>query len=69
DLVEYPAGDSPLVLGLTEPTGIFRDSDGYVRASDATDLGVEANIDAIRKYQRHVKIEIDGGTLFESREP
>jgi len=69
DLIEYPAGDSPLVLGLTEPTGVFRDSDGYVKASDAPGLGVEANLDAIRKYQRKVRIEIDGKTLFESQGP
>ncbi|MBH65728.1 MAG: mandelate racemase [Chloroflexi bacterium] len=69
DLTEYPAGESPLILGLTEPTGIFRDTDGFVRASEAPGLGVEANLDAIRQYQRHVKIEIDGQALFKSDEP
>ncbi|HIM59223.1 MAG TPA: mandelate racemase/muconate lactonizing enzyme family protein, partial [Dehalococcoidia bacterium] len=69
DLIEYPAGNSPLVLGLTEPTGVFRDSEGYVKASSTPGLGVEANLSAISKYQRHIKIEIDGEVLFESREP
>lgn len=69
DLTEYPAGDSPLILGLTAPTGIFRDTDGFVQASDAPGLGVEVNLEALSEYQRHVKIEIDGETLFESSEP
>ncbi len=69
DLIEYPAGDSPLVLGLTAPTGIFRDSEGFVQASDKPGLGVEVNLGAIHEYQRHVKIEIDGEVLFESAQP
>jgi L-alanine-DL-glutamate epimerase-like enolase superfamily enzyme len=69
DLTEYPAGDSPLILGLTDPTGIFRDADGFVRASDKPGLGVKVNLNAIREYQRQVKIEIDGEILFESDKP
>ena len=69
DLTEYPAGDSALILGLTAPSGIFRDDEGFVRASDAPGLGVEANLEAISEYQRQVKIEIDGEVLFESAQP
>jgi len=69
NLTEYPAGDSALILGLTAPTGIFRDSDGLIRASDEPGLGVEVNLDAIREFQRNVKIEIDGEVLFESAKP
>jgi L-alanine-DL-glutamate epimerase-like enolase superfamily enzyme len=69
DLIEYPAGDSPLILGLTEPTGIFRDDEGFVRASDAPGLGVEANLEAISTYQRKVKIQVDDEILFESSAP
>ena len=69
DLTEYPAGDSPLILGLTAPSGIFRDADGFVRAPDKPGLGVEVNLNTIRKYQRQVKIELDGKTLFESDNP
>jgi L-alanine-DL-glutamate epimerase-like enolase superfamily enzyme len=69
DLIEYPAGDSPLILGLTAPTGIFRDPEGFVQAPDTPGLGVEANLEAIAHYQRQVKIEIDGEVLFESVEP
>ncbi len=69
DLTEYPAGDSSLILGLTAPTSIARDSEGLVQAPDTPGLGVEVNLEAIRKWQRHVKIEIDGKVLFESSDP
>jgi L-alanine-DL-glutamate epimerase-like enolase superfamily enzyme len=69
DLVEYPAGDSPLVLGTTAPTGIFRDADGMVSAPDLPGLGVEVNLATLRTYLRRVRIEIDGELLYESPEP
>jgi L-alanine-DL-glutamate epimerase-like enolase superfamily enzyme len=69
DLTEYPAGDSSLILGLTAPSGIFRDSEGFVHAGDEPGLGVEVNLDAIKEFQRNVKIEIDGEVLFESSQP
>ena len=69
DLTEYPAGDSALILGLTAPTGIFRDDEGLIQAPDTPGLGVEVNLDTLRQYQRHVKIEIDNEILFESSEP
>ncbi|MBG81904.1 MAG: mandelate racemase/muconate lactonizing enzyme family protein [SAR202 cluster bacterium] len=69
NLTEYPAGGSPLILGLTEPTGVFRDSQGFIKASDSPGLGVEVNNDAIRQYQRIIKIEVDGQVLFESENP
>jgi L-alanine-DL-glutamate epimerase-like enolase superfamily enzyme len=69
DLTEYPAGESPLILGLTAPTGVFRDSNGLIAAPDTPGLGVEVNLDTLRQYQRQVKIEVDGEVLFESQEP
>ena len=36
---------------------------------DTPGLGVEANLETISQYQRHVKIEIDGAVLFESSQP
>jgi L-alanine-DL-glutamate epimerase-like enolase superfamily enzyme len=69
DLVEYPAGDSPLILGLTEPTGVFRDEDGLVRASDEPGLGITINTQAVRRYLKRVRIEVDGVRLFDSPEP
>jgi len=69
DLTEYPAGDSPLILGLTTPTGIFRDSEGLIQAPDTPGLGVEVNLETLTQYQRQVKIQIDGETLFESSQP
>jgi len=64
--LEYPAGDSPLVLGLTSPTGLFPDSDGMINVSNSPGLGVTINKDTLRKYLRRVKIEIDGKPFFES---
>ena len=69
DLTEYPAGDSPLILGLTAPTGIFRDSQGLIQAPDTPGLGVQVNLESLAQYQRHVKIQIDGKILFESSQP
>jgi L-alanine-DL-glutamate epimerase-like enolase superfamily enzyme len=69
DLVEYPAGGSPLILGMTAPTGIFRDKQGMVSAPDRPGLGVEANLETVRKYLRRVRIELDGKLLYESPEP
>lgn len=69
DLVEYPAGDSVLILETTAPTGVFRDEQGMIRALDTPGLGVEANPETLRKYLRRVKIELDGELLYESPEP
>ena len=69
DLTEYPAGDSHLILGLTTPTGIFRDPEGLIQAPDTPGLGVQANLETLTQYQRQVKIQIDGEILFESSEP
>jgi len=69
ELVEYPAGDSALILETTEPTGIFRDQEGMIRASDSPGLGVEANPETLRKYLRRIRIELDGQLLYESPEP
>ena len=69
DLVEYPAGESPLVLGTTAPTGIFKDENGMISAPDTPGLGVEANLETLRKYLRRVRIELDGELLYESTEP
>ncbi len=69
DLVEYPAGESPLILGMTAPTGIFRDANGMVSAPDRPGLGVEASLGTVRKYLRKVRIELDGKLLYESPKP
>jgi L-alanine-DL-glutamate epimerase-like enolase superfamily enzyme len=54
---------------MTAPTGIFRDSHGTVSAPDGPGLGVETNLDTLRKYMRRVRIELDGRLLYESPEP
>jgi L-alanine-DL-glutamate epimerase-like enolase superfamily enzyme len=67
--LEYPAGDSPLILGLTAPTGLPVNQKGLVDCPEKPGLGVDVNLDTVRKFQRKVRIEIDGKLLFESPEP
>lgn len=66
DLMEYPAGDSPLIRGLTAPTGLPVAEDGLVYCPEKPGLGVEVNPDTVRKYLRRVKIEIDGKVIHET---
>lgn len=68
DLMEYPAGPSPLIRGITAPTGLPVGPDGLVHCPDAPGLGVEVNLDTVRKYLRRVRIEIDGKTIHETPE-
>jgi len=65
-LFEYPDGVSPLIRGLTAPTGIFVNSEGMVEAPDTPGLGVEASTNAIRQYLKPVRIEVDGELLHET---
>ncbi|MBI4305145.1 MAG: mandelate racemase/muconate lactonizing enzyme family protein [Chloroflexi bacterium] len=67
--LEYPAGGSPLILGLTAPTGLPVNQKGMVDCPENPGLGVDVNLETVRKYQRQVRIEIDGKVLFESKEP
>jgi len=67
--LEYPAGDSPLILGLTSPTGLPVNRKGLVDCPDKPGLGVDVNLDTVRRYQRKVRIEIDGKLLFASPDP
>ncbi|MFW6195215.1 MAG: mandelate racemase/muconate lactonizing enzyme family protein [Chloroflexota bacterium] len=69
DLVEYPAGDSPLIRGLTEPTGVPMNEDGTLDPPESPGLGVRVSPDALRRYLKRVRIEIDGQCVFESPEP
>ena len=63
--LEYPDTPSPLARELTTRR-LLRDSDGCVRAPEAPGLGVEVSIEAVRKYLKPVRIEIDGQVVFAS---
>ena len=63
--LEYPDTPSPLACNLTTHR-ILRDADGLVRVPEAPGLGVEVNLDTVRKYLKPVRIEVDGKVLFES---
>ncbi|NQW16930.1 MAG: mandelate racemase/muconate lactonizing enzyme family protein [Chloroflexi bacterium] len=67
-LMEYPAGDSPLILGLTAPTGLPVNEKGMVDCPEAPGLGVDVNLDTVRKYLQRVKIEVNGKILHETPE-
>lgn len=65
-LMEYPAGDSPLILGLTAPTGLPINEKGMVDCPDTPGLGVEVNLDTVRGYLQPVRIEVAGKVLHET---
>jgi len=65
-LMEYPAGDSPLVLGLTAPTGLPVNAEGMVDCPETPGLGVDVNLNTVREYLQPVKIEVAGKVLHET---
>jgi L-alanine-DL-glutamate epimerase-like enolase superfamily enzyme len=67
-LMEYPAGDSPLILGLTAPTGLPVNANGMVDCLETPGLGVDVNLDTVREYLQPVKIEVAGKVLHETPE-
>jgi L-alanine-DL-glutamate epimerase-like enolase superfamily enzyme len=68
DLMEYPAGDSPLILGLTAPTGLPVNAEGMVDCPESPGLGVDVNLETVREYLQPVKIEVGGKVLRETPE-
>lgn len=68
-LMEYPVGNSPLILGVTEPTGLPVAADGLVHCPDEPGLGVDVNLETVRKFLRRVRIEVDGEVIHETSEP
>ena len=67
-LLEYPAGDSPLILGLTAPTGLPVNENGMVDCPETPGLGVDVNLDTVRKYLQPVRIEVGGKLVHETPE-
>jgi L-alanine-DL-glutamate epimerase-like enolase superfamily enzyme len=63
--LEYPDTPSPLARELTM-TRLQRDNEGMVRAPEVPGLGLEVNLDTVRKYLQPVRIEVAGRVLFES---
>ncbi len=67
-LLEYPAGDSPLILGLTAPTGLPVNEKGLVDCPETPGLGVDVNLDTVREYLQPVRIEVGGKLIHETPE-
>ena len=65
-LMEYPAGDSPLIRGLTAPTGLPINEKGMVDCPDTPGLGVDVNLDTVREYLQPVRIEVARRVLHET---
>ena len=61
--LEYPDTPSPLARDLTTHR-ILRGDDGLVRVPDAPGLGIEVDLDTVRKYLKPMRIEIDGQLVF-----
>ncbi len=68
EFLEYPDTPSPLARNLTTRR-ILRDEDGLVRVPELPGLGIDMNLEIVRKYLRSVRIEIDGKAVFESCSP
>jgi L-alanine-DL-glutamate epimerase-like enolase superfamily enzyme len=66
--LEYPDTPSLLARDLTTQR-IARDENGMVHTPEAPGLGVEVNLDTVRKYLKPVRIEIDGQVVFENEAP
>jgi L-alanine-DL-glutamate epimerase-like enolase superfamily enzyme len=65
-LMEYPAGNSPLIRGLTAPGGLNVNEKGLVDCPESPGLGVDVNLDTVRHYLQPVRIEVAGQVLHES---
>jgi L-alanine-DL-glutamate epimerase-like enolase superfamily enzyme len=63
ELLEYPAGGSELARGLARGP-LDRGPDGLVRAPEAPGLGVEVDLQVLKRHLVPVRIEVGGGELF-----
>jgi L-alanine-DL-glutamate epimerase-like enolase superfamily enzyme len=63
EICEYPVEASPLAVELYNGE-LTRGEDGLVRLPDSPGLGVEPNLDTIRKYLVEVEIKVAGRTIY-----
>lgn len=63
--LEYPQSGSPLAENLCKPC-LQPGSDGMVRLTDAPGLGVEIDMDTVKRFHRPVRIEVGGKVLLEA---
>jgi L-alanine-DL-glutamate epimerase-like enolase superfamily enzyme len=63
EICEYPFAPKPLARELTA-NHLQRDNNGYVAAPDAPGLGIEVNMEALKKYLVDAEIKVKGKILF-----
>lgn len=62
-ICEYPADPRPLAVDLTR-NHIRIDDDGELSVPEAPGLGVDVNIDALKRYRVDVEIVVNGKSVF-----
>ena len=65
EICEYPVSPKPLAVELTA-NHLPRDPEGYVKVTGRPGLGIEINLDALRRYSVDVLIKAKSGVLFDS---
>ena len=63
---EYPVESTELARTLTTMP-ILPDENGRIRISEAPGLGMEVDFATVRRFERHVRIDIDNETIWTSR--
>ncbi len=65
EICEYPVEPKPLARDLTTTT-LERDDSGQIRLPEAPGLGLEPNLDVVRKYLVDAEIKVGGEVLYRS---
>jgi L-alanine-DL-glutamate epimerase-like enolase superfamily enzyme len=68
NICEYPVEATPLATELYNDE-LARGDDGLVRVPESPGLGVEPNVEAIRKYLVDVEIKVAGRTIYSTPDP
>ena len=66
-LCEYPTEPAPLAVALTR-NRVTVDENGFVAPPEAPGLGMDLDLEAIRKYVQDVEITVNGKTLYSTPE-
>jgi L-alanine-DL-glutamate epimerase-like enolase superfamily enzyme len=66
--LEYAAGGSPIAHELVK-NPLKRDARGLVSPHESPGLGVEVNLDIVRRYHVPVEIKLAGQVVFQSERP
>jgi L-alanine-DL-glutamate epimerase-like enolase superfamily enzyme len=66
-ICEFPFAPKPVAREFTA-NHLDRDANGEVAAPEAPGLGIEINLDAVRKYLVDVEIKVSSQTLYATPE-